>query len=355
MIQEQWNTEEWQKFKHGMAQALPTYSPGEDTSHLHPLAGKCVRSALIFQLQSFWPHPRAPFLAAAIECLHTASLFHDDVLDHSLWRRGSPSAQCLWGTKNAILMGDWWLTQALNVLNQCESREINDKVHRGLHMMVIGQCHEVRSHDPAWPLWRYVVMMGRKTGLLFALAAQCAAVLGQASPQAQQALYGAGLSMGMAYQLADDGKEYQIPVQNWDIGHDWIQGKMTFPCRVAYGFWSSSQWQTFWQWQNRLAQAMSLWQKHPTIKQKNSAVFAPALSNEAMDKNRLSVTLGDVLTPSSREKMEDMVRDLAPGVQATFALQERYVKRGLMAWQKATLGPPSSVIRRLFFGHFGQF
>jgi hypothetical protein len=336
----------------------------------------------------------------------------------------------LWGTKQAILMGDWWLTRALMLLDRCHSTDIRRRIHQGLHMMVTGQCHETRAQDTAWPLWRYVVMMARKTALLFALAAQCAGALGNASASAQQSLYRAGLAMGIAYQLDDDRKEYQRPVDTWGIGHDWLQGKMTFPCRIVYDMWPKTQWQAFWHLQTHLAQAMS--------KQQESCFMGPWRSpledhkketiNGAMQEKRMDITmtmeigmgrdmgneqdihndismdgqnigvntnigmgmnmdmniggnmdmdkgqgtdhmsgkkpaaepqktslitLADVLTPSWRSRLMEMLEALEPGLDQTAWLRQRYVDKGLMAWQNATHTPACSFVQRLFFGHCG--
>ena len=49
-------------------------------------------------------------MAAAIEMVHTATLVHDDINDHSLVRRGRPAVHARWGRTFALLTGDYLFT-----------------------------------------------------------------------------------------------------------------------------------------------------------------------------------------------------------------------------------------------------
>src|SRR3990167_4402640 len=55
-------------------------------------------------------------LAALIECFHTATLLHDDVVDDSALRRGKQTANTIWGNKASILVGDFLFTQTLALM-----------------------------------------------------------------------------------------------------------------------------------------------------------------------------------------------------------------------------------------------
>jgi len=45
--------------------------------------------------------------AVVVELTHVASLYHDDVMDDAVVRRGTPSANARWGNLLAILVGDY--------------------------------------------------------------------------------------------------------------------------------------------------------------------------------------------------------------------------------------------------------
>src|SRR5690554_6612521 len=46
-------------------------------------------------------------LAAIFELIHTASLIHDDIIDKAELRRGKPTLHTIYGTTNALILGDY--------------------------------------------------------------------------------------------------------------------------------------------------------------------------------------------------------------------------------------------------------
>ena len=67
-------------------------------------SGKKLRSKLILKIAG--ENQISLKLCAVIELIHLASLLHDDVIDDSTIRRGKPSINALFGSKNAIMLGD---------------------------------------------------------------------------------------------------------------------------------------------------------------------------------------------------------------------------------------------------------
>jgi all-trans-nonaprenyl-diphosphate synthase len=63
-------------------------------------------------------------LAEIIEMIHTASLIHDDVLDESDMRRGKETVHELFGTRVAVLAGDFMFAQASWYLANLENLEV---------------------------------------------------------------------------------------------------------------------------------------------------------------------------------------------------------------------------------------
>src|SRR5690349_22523699 len=55
-------------------------------------------------------------LAAAVEFIHTATLLHDDVVDASDLRRGTPTANAVWGNKAPVLVGDFLFSRAFQLM-----------------------------------------------------------------------------------------------------------------------------------------------------------------------------------------------------------------------------------------------
>ena len=63
-------------------------------------------------------------LAAAVELLHTATLVHDDVIDGSLLRRGSPTLNARWSPGATILTGDFIFARAAKLAAETESIDV---------------------------------------------------------------------------------------------------------------------------------------------------------------------------------------------------------------------------------------
>jgi octaprenyl-diphosphate synthase len=62
-------------------------------------------------------------LAASVEFMHTATLFHDDVVDESDTRRGKRTARLVWGNQESVLVGDFLLGQAFKMMVEVGSLE----------------------------------------------------------------------------------------------------------------------------------------------------------------------------------------------------------------------------------------
>ena len=72
-------------------------------------------------------------LSTIFECIHAASLLHDDVLDNAEIRRNRPSANQVWGNHAAVLGGDFLFSKALSLAcgaNSVEFLEDLDRQHR---------------------------------------------------------------------------------------------------------------------------------------------------------------------------------------------------------------------------------
>src|SRR6476646_10808503 len=55
-------------------------------------------------------------LAATVEFIHTATLLHDDVVDGSDMRRGSKTANIIWGNPASVLVGDFLFSRSFELM-----------------------------------------------------------------------------------------------------------------------------------------------------------------------------------------------------------------------------------------------
>lgn len=146
--------------------------------------------------------------AAGLEVFHSFTLIHDDIMDRSALRRGSQTVWKKWNEDTAILSGDVMcidaykrmamapkqvLPQVLNLFSQTASQ-----VCDGQQMDM-----DFEKRDRV-PMEEYMKMIGLKTGVLIACAAQLGALIGGANAYSQQCLYCYGYNLGLAFQVADD-------------------------------------------------------------------------------------------------------------------------------------------------------
>jgi geranylgeranyl pyrophosphate synthase len=192
--------------------------------------GKEWRARLVFlTAQLLGPvTPAHEALACAIECVHTASLLHDDVLDQGNLRRGRPCTHRVWGNTVAILSGDWWLAKGFSILLQVGNLDVIARVQRATIQLVQGQLADCQMTYQA-SRSAYLTMIEDKTACLFAVAAAASGMLSGASLGQITALEAYGKGVGMAYQLRDDACEYGESPENWHMGHDFFQKKTTCP------------------------------------------------------------------------------------------------------------------------------
>ena len=90
----------------------------EASAHLTEAGGKRFRPTLVLLAAQFGDpsDPRIVPAAVAVELTHLATLYHDDVMDEAVVRRGSASANSRWGNTVAILTGDFLFARASQIL-----------------------------------------------------------------------------------------------------------------------------------------------------------------------------------------------------------------------------------------------
>jgi geranylgeranyl pyrophosphate synthase len=142
-------------------------------------------------------------LAEISEMIHTASLFHDDVIDGSDTRRGVPAVHKAFGNKMAILAGDYLLARASISLARLRNTQVVECMSTIIEHLVRGEVMQMHGGDDD-RLSYYLRKNYYKTGSLMANSCRSAALLGEYSPELVEASYRYGKHIGMAFQLVDD-------------------------------------------------------------------------------------------------------------------------------------------------------
>jgi geranylgeranyl diphosphate synthase type I len=173
-------------------------------------AGKSVRAALALLSAELAGAPADVGRpgAVAVELVHNFSLLHDDVMDGDTERRHRPTVWSLWGTSNALLVGDALLALAAEVLLESPSPAApaaTRELMATTRALVRGQLD-----DLAFETRREVgvdeclQMAAGKTAALLATSACIGAVLAGAPARVVDALREYGWQLGLAFQLVDD-------------------------------------------------------------------------------------------------------------------------------------------------------
>lgn len=172
----------------------------------------------------------------AFEYLHTATLFHDDIIDRSNVRRGKESIFRKFGTEVAILAGDFLHAHSMAIVGNLTGAQGLSSFCRATKGMVDGefmQLQNARNHNLS-ELDYYNAIMG-KTGLLIASACEVGGLFGEGDEEEVEALKKYGENLGCAFQIVDDLLDYQGNAAKTGkaIGNDLAEGKMTLPLILA--------------------------------------------------------------------------------------------------------------------------
>jgi len=171
--------------------------------------------------------------AAVIEFIHTASLVHDDIIDHAFLRRGHTSANELWGNSRTVLLGDWIYTTAMKMALRHDRLEIIRQLCSATLKMIEGELltlERLGSIDIG--VEEYFRIIHRKTAHLFAAAASIPALIPPAKAETEtKALYNYGAALGRCFQLVDDLLDFTASEDELGkpVLSDLKEGKLTLP------------------------------------------------------------------------------------------------------------------------------
>lgn len=183
-------------------------------------------------------------LAEITELIHTASLLHDDVIDHSEARRGAPSANVEFGNKMAVLAGDFLLGRASVALARLRDAEVVELLATVIANLVEGEFMQLKntSRDEKNPKWTedtltyYLQKTYLKTASLISKSCRAAALLGGRDNMTVESAYAYGKNLGLAFQLVDDMLDYTITEEELGkpAGADLELGLATAPLLFAW-------------------------------------------------------------------------------------------------------------------------
>lgn len=206
----------------------------QTTNHVIQAGGKRLRpmvtllSGAVLACQS----PALANMAAMIECMHTATLLHDDVVDNSPLRRGQASANSLFGNATSVLVGDFLYSRAFQMMVSTKKIPLLKAISEAAIFIAEGEMMQMANiGNLKISEATYLLIIQKKTAKLFETAAQVGGIIAKANKKIQKTLMDYGINLGMAFQLMDDVLDYEGNAEKTGkkIGGDLAEGKLTLP------------------------------------------------------------------------------------------------------------------------------
>ena len=207
----------------------------ELASHLIQAGGKRLRPALAIAVgasaQGLPVSDDVVLGGVAVELVQVGSLYHDDVMDEAVTRRGVESVNARFGNLKAILSGDYLLAKSSEIAASLGT-EVAALLARTIGHLCEGQVRELQTvFDPGRTEDAYLAAIAGKTASLFSAACRIGGIVGGLDRPAVEAVTVYGQHYGMAFQIVDDvldvvASEAELGKPS---GHDMAEGIYTLP------------------------------------------------------------------------------------------------------------------------------
>lgn len=179
----------------------------EASQHIIASGGKRVRPrlALLAYLAAGGQEiETAVPMAAALEMVHTATLVHDDINDHSHTRRGKITVHARWGNTFALLTGDYLFTKVYELLSPY-GNPYNIIMSNACIRLVEGETLQAAAAKSGhMDRETYKTIIAKKTASLFEAGAEMGSRLAGADDATIEALTTYAYNLGLTFQIVDD-------------------------------------------------------------------------------------------------------------------------------------------------------
>ncbi len=187
-------------------------APGSDAVRPYFERGKMLRGLLVFAAAEAVGGDAEAVVGAAeaIELLHGASLFHDDIIDQAAERRGLPALHSQLGAGPALVIGDDLLLRAFAALATARGRHVPERVLDAMEVLgeLARECCRGQFDELRTCRWtsaeQYLAIASKKTAAPFVAAGTLGAMLGGGSEIQVAHIADFARQMGIAFQIDDD-------------------------------------------------------------------------------------------------------------------------------------------------------
>lgn len=202
----------------------------EASVHILTSGGKRIRpqmALLAFLAAGGTDIERVIPVAAAIEMVHTATLVHDDINDHSLTRRGKATVHSVWGRTFALLTGDYLFTKVYELMAPYGA-DYNMIMAEACTRLVEGetlQAYAAKKGTIDRETYKRIIAL--KTASLFEAAAQMGAKLATDDENVIASLSSYAYNLGLTFQIVDDILDVVGDPEDLGkpVGSDLLQGR----------------------------------------------------------------------------------------------------------------------------------
>lgn len=226
----------WTDFQRCFAESLESDIPLLDKANQYLLGhgGKKLRplfTLLIAKALRGDCNERVVRCAAASELLHTATLMHDDVADNAPTRRGVPTMMTVYSPTTAVLLGDYWLSKAMDLIIDHPDKRVLHVFSKCLADLASGemlQLEKAEKADTTEDDYRRIIYC--KTTSLFEACMVSAACSVEASEEEIERCRIYARHIGQAFQMRDDMLDYSPELSiGKPTGQDILEKKITLP------------------------------------------------------------------------------------------------------------------------------
>ena len=234
-------TDDLERVEDALRRSVETGDPflTEVAGHLIAAGGKRLRPALALTAAyaaapdaAARPAPGESVLGGvSVELVHLGSLYHDDVMDEALTRRGVESVNARWGNLVAILAGDFLLARASEIAATLGT-EVAGLLAATIADLCEGQVRELtKIFDVARSEAAYLEAIEGKTAALMSASCRIGALTAGLPRSAIDALTVYGRRLGMVFQIVDDVLDVVCTDEQLGkpAGNDLVTGVYTLP------------------------------------------------------------------------------------------------------------------------------
>jgi len=179
--------------------------------------GKKIRSTIILDAGKIFniSEKRLINICAAVECIHSYSLVHDDLpcMDNDRVRRGKPTTHIKYGEASAVLAGNSLLTLAFEIIankNYLINPKLKNEIIESLALcsghtgIAGGQELDLKYEKKRKNFNQIVNMQKKKTGKLFNFCMHSVGIISKKNIKEKKILSSLGEEIGLLFQLSDD-------------------------------------------------------------------------------------------------------------------------------------------------------